>query len=395
MRLHAFGEHYLLQGKDCKIFLTSKQKMIIDAYFETKDVDLCIKSLIGDKPYTPNECKTIRNHLEYYFSRISDICEKKLPIDEKLIITGVFGAYYPRVLNIELCNFCNFSCGHCYKNATNGQKIFLELSLIKDICQKFKRKVQVVHLTGGEPLAHPAINKIIESLYSAGFLINITTNGSLFKRLMPTNISKVNNWQISLYGFDLNSYMNTTGSNSFRKVNDFIRYLESNSRSFTIGFLINKLFLYQHDAFNNYMNQIRCDDIIFSFASPAGRCIDGSNRFWLLNNHEKELARQYLTTNKYFRDEKYNVQEDGYECDAGSLSYSINEYGMVKLCHILCNHPFQIGSIDDLINICKHCPLDIAEITSKWSKYISPLCRYYPHNREGDDYVYKKILPHQ
>ncbi|MFM1583630.1 hypothetical protein [Helcococcus ovis] len=41
-------------------------------------------------------------------------------------LTGEYNKFYPRVLNIELCDYCNFYCGHCYKNAHRKNKQFLE-----------------------------------------------------------------------------------------------------------------------------------------------------------------------------------------------------------------------------------------------------------------------------
>ena len=114
---------------------------------------------------------------------------------EAIFLTGELNKFYPRVLNIELTNYCNLYCGHCYKDAGNKNNIFLEFEIIKLICEKYKGKIQVINLTGGEPLSHPKINEIIDILYAAGFNINITTNGTLYEKIKE-RIDKINNFQI-------------------------------------------------------------------------------------------------------------------------------------------------------------------------------------------------------
>ncbi|MFM1602117.1 hypothetical protein ABGF26_03155 [Helcococcus ovis] len=46
-------------------------------------------------------------------------------------LTGEYNKFYPRVLNIELCDYCNFYCGHCYKNAHRKNKQFLDRNNFK------------------------------------------------------------------------------------------------------------------------------------------------------------------------------------------------------------------------------------------------------------------------
>jgi 7-carboxy-7-deazaguanine synthase len=81
---------------------------------------------------------------------------------------------------------CNLACDFCdtefesYKNFSLKKIIFEVKKLAKNSAKKTVRNLVVI--TGGEPLRQP-IERLCEELVKSGFLVQIETNGTLFRKL--------------------------------------------------------------------------------------------------------------------------------------------------------------------------------------------------------------------
>lgn len=291
------------------------------------------------------------------------------------------------MLNIELCNSCNFYCGHCYKEAGGDKKNYLSIHTIDEICSLFSGKVQVIHLTGGEPLLHPDINLILEKLINSGFRVNITTNGSRFYALDKRLIEKVNNFQISLYGYNKDTYKVISNADYFNDVDEFFNYLKYKNIKFDIGLILNKIYLYNTEELIRYINNTSCNKVIMSFPSYTGRLTNDSinSEIWDLNNSDRRklvplLKAIEINNNVSSLEKDLNLGERYLEkCYAGTLSYSIDENGYVGLCQALSNSLYRIGNLYDLYKRCYNNSFDIVEEmnTNGLYKYTNPVCKYY------------------
>lgn len=128
----------------------------------------------------------------------------------------------------ELTYSCNFKCIHCYNQDSKSQEVFDIRNLHKLIAFLNKYEVKRVYLFGGEPLIHPEFAEIYKVLYSEGFQLSLTTNGSLINSNILDLFVKhppVILW-VSIYGFNQIDYMKSTKSDSYAKVFDNIRLLE-------------------------------------------------------------------------------------------------------------------------------------------------------------------------
>jgi len=96
---------------------------------------------------------------------------------------------FPDVISsIIFIGGCNFRCPFCH----NPELVLPEkLKEIPDISEemvlkelkKTKGFVRGVEFTGGEPLLHPFLRKLMEKIKDMGFLIKLDSNGSLPERL--------------------------------------------------------------------------------------------------------------------------------------------------------------------------------------------------------------------
>lgn len=126
---------------------------------------------------------------------------------------------YPQTngMYLYLTNSCNQNCNHCYMNA--GKKPDNELSTkeIASLLYNFnKMGGKVVTFTGGEATLRDDFFEIIKVAKEYGFTVCLLTNGLLCNTAFAKEIKKyVDEVQISLDGYDAESYQAVRNSNCF------------------------------------------------------------------------------------------------------------------------------------------------------------------------------------
>jgi SynChlorMet cassette radical SAM/SPASM protein ScmF len=107
---------------------------------------------------------------------------------------------------------CNLACRHCWlapKLDTNGLRYpSLDVALFEDILRQGKELgLSGVKLTGGEPLLHPHIDRLLEIVHQQGLALAMETNGVLCTPEMAQRIAACENGKkpfvsVSLDGAD-------------------------------------------------------------------------------------------------------------------------------------------------------------------------------------------------
>lgn len=120
---------------------------------------------------------------------------------------------------VYLTNRCNQRCQHCYMYA--GTELDQELSTdeIQSLLKNFsKYGGQVVTFTGGEATLRPDFIAIVQFAKEIGLQVCVLSNGLLwtddFLNRIKTAVDEV---QISIDGFDRESYQQVRGTDSFDK----------------------------------------------------------------------------------------------------------------------------------------------------------------------------------
>ena len=75
---------------------------------------------------------------------------------------------------------CNLNCSYCDTRYGCEGEEYSVLSIAEVIEAVENIGINSVTITGGEPLIHPGINKLIDSLLEKGYWVNIETNGSQY-----------------------------------------------------------------------------------------------------------------------------------------------------------------------------------------------------------------------
>jgi radical SAM protein with 4Fe4S-binding SPASM domain len=129
----------------------------------------------------------------------------------------------------HLTSRCNLSCPHCYvscpdKNANQDLPSSLVLRLIDELANKGG---QLATFSGGEPLLHPEIKKILK--YTASKVgIRLLTNGTLIDREWAAFLADMDiSIQISLDGSKKPIHDTVRGEGSFDKAIRAVEYLQT------------------------------------------------------------------------------------------------------------------------------------------------------------------------
>ena len=86
-------------------------------------------------------------------------------------------------LFFELTDKCNLSCRHCGSGCLASNGYFLPYErmekVLKEVAGKYRPEDILICLTGGEPLLHPDVYRVIYTARTLGFPVGMTTNGTL------------------------------------------------------------------------------------------------------------------------------------------------------------------------------------------------------------------------
>jgi len=116
-----------------------------------------------------------------------------IPLKVKEYIKGkTILSSFPKIMNIEVTNFCNLNCPMCVNKDTRPQG-FIEIEFLKKIIKENEKvlKGQFIWLHfNGEPLLHPQLPQIINLLKLNGIKTRLSTNATLLTEEMSFQLMK-------------------------------------------------------------------------------------------------------------------------------------------------------------------------------------------------------------
>ena len=210
---------------------------------------------------------------------------------------------------IEITNRCNLRCVHCfnYFERDDYSTLYMSLDNIKYIIEKCKLySLNKIFLSGGEPLLHPDIIKVIELCGEyPDIFFTITTNGLLLTQQLIIEIEKYTNVcvQLSVDGLEKSSYEAQRGKGTYdlfmkslqMLISSKIKYITARTCVTKLNFReVGKIYRYLLD--NNIMPS-------FLFANQMGNAeknwdilhLTMANKITVLNEINK-LNKEYKQT---------------------------------------------------------------------------------------------------
>lgn len=248
--------------------------------------------------------------------------------------------------SMELTQYCNFTCKHCYCSDKNKKNMMLE-NYLNIIDKLYDMGCLFLNFTGGEILTNKYFREIYTYAKEKGFIVDLMTNGSLindniidlFLRLPPRNIS------ITIYGTNSSEYEKFTGSaENFEKVMHGLDLLKANNINFVLRTIATQTF---YDSLekkrfekiaDHYDTDFRYDPIIFPKTSgdktPLSECLSECQIVTLEKNNtlRKEAWKKIMESDNNFC----------WECKAGINSLAIDFEGNAFVCGLYRKRPISI-----------------------------------------------------
>jgi MoaA/NifB/PqqE/SkfB family radical SAM enzyme len=141
----------------------------------------------------------------------------------------------PVMAQWDITTGCNFSCSFCLTNSGKRQVGELPFDKAKIVVDRlYSGGILFLRILGGEPFFRKDIVRIMQYAASKGMLLSFSTNASLIDDYTAKALNEMQSsfiyFQVSLYGVDKDSYMETTkNKKGFHLVTEGIRCLIRNN----------------------------------------------------------------------------------------------------------------------------------------------------------------------
>ncbi len=182
---------YHVKGKtyDC-IYNLNDGKL----YHIGKDLGELIEDINSRDKFTEEENTCIGKLLE------SGILVKEEPDDKTEYNNEKFNFAW-----IEICDFCNLKCKHCYNESSSIRKCFMKYEDFQYVCEQLLdigiKRIQII---GGEPFCNKDIKKMIQYAQSRFDTLEIFTNGTMLNEEWVDFIGNYKNIKLA---FSVYSYI--------------------------------------------------------------------------------------------------------------------------------------------------------------------------------------------
>ena len=212
----------------------------------------------------------------------------------------------PLKATFELTPVCNLNCEMCYirhsQKEADEKGGILPPTFWKSLIPELKKLgVLVVCLIGGEPFLYPDIESIYLELAKNGFLINITTNGTLLEREVPSWLIQhpPRYITVSLYGASNETYEQVTGNpKGFSMAIHGIENLRAAGIPVKLNFMVTPQNKHDLEKIHELKAKYQLPLLVSAYSLPANRKTDASTQTRLSS---KECG-EYAMKNKYLSD---------------------------------------------------------------------------------------------
>jgi len=227
----------------------------------------------------------------------------------------------------EITEACNFRCEHCYLGEKKNKTLEVD---------KKKRILDLIdqagcfwlQITGGEPLADRDFESVYKYAYALGFLIVLSSNGSLLTAPRITEIlEQYPPWRltVSLYGATNNSYEELTHvRSSATKVFAGLEWASKRRQRVRLNLIVTKYNKHEVDQMIGIAKGFNFDYHVFENLTPA---LDGS-RLPLV------VAVDESCREKDCHDVAMASSASGLRCHAGETFFHVDSKGAMSICKL-------------------------------------------------------------
>ena len=250
----------------------------------------------------------------------------------KFLAKGVLSTKHPILAHIIPMRRCNLSCGYCNEYDTTSKPVALEV-MYKRLDKLASLGTTAIIISGGEPLMHPDIEKIIAHIRRHKMLACLITNGYLLTRdkIRALNRAGLEYMQISID----NVQPDDVSKKSLKVLDKKLRWLSELAEfKVNINSVIGGCIKTPEDALT-----IGTRAVELGFSSSLGIIHDGLGTLKPLRGAERDIYFQMKQIGKKgharvnrFQDNLVDGKPNPWRCRAGARYLYICEEGLVHYC---------------------------------------------------------------
>lgn len=238
---------------------------------------------------------------------------------------------------MEITNKCPLQCIHCSSDSSLTTREQLKLDEIKQIIDDFKDLGgKVLEISGGEPLLHKDIFKIILYGKLKGLEVRLYTNGIYLNDASIEELTRVGLDRILLgvYGASSTVHDSITGhKGSFSKTIKAIEKLRQKRVYVGIHFVPTKINYRELELLAEMADEIGVDELAILRFVPQGRGAKNKTLLLLNGKEESELLKSLgILKSKYGFLRLGCPMDQSLNCKAGENILTIKPDGFVSLC---------------------------------------------------------------
>ena len=206
-------------------------------------------------------------------------------------------------LFLELTNACNLNCIHCGSDCSTLKKTFLNYQLISDllneVAENYNPREIMICITGGEPLLHSDLEKIIKLAKEKGFLVGMTTNATLVSEEKAKSLSKsgLDTIAVSLDGIGKTHDKFRNVNNSFEKAIEGIRNFQKEGFYPQVVTVIHKNNLHELEKMYEFLQAEKIESWRITTIEPIGRAKERTDL--ILDKEDLKIIFEYIRNKRY------------------------------------------------------------------------------------------------
>jgi MoaA/NifB/PqqE/SkfB family radical SAM enzyme len=238
---------------------------------------------------------------------------------------------HPYMGHIVPMRRCNLACTYCNEYDDHSEPVPIA-EMERRIDELGRLGVSVITISGGEPLLHPELERVIARIRKTGAIAGMITNGYL---LMPDRIKRLNEAGLDHMQISIDNVMPDEVSKKSLKVLDAKLRMLAEHADFHVN--INSVVgggTPPEDAY-----QVSTRALALGFSSTIGIIHDGSGQLKPLGAAERtvwekvrNLTRRSYSRFNHFQEAIANGKPNDWRCRAGARYLYVCEFGLVHYC---------------------------------------------------------------
>ena len=248
------------------------------------------------------------------------------------IASALLDTAHPYMAHIVPMRRCNLACTYCNEFDDHSEPVPIE-EMERRIDELGRLGTSVITISGGEPLLHPELDRIIARIRRTGAIAGMITNGYL---MMPDRIARLNRAGLDHMQISIDNVMPDAVSKKSLKVLDAKLRMLAEHADFHVN--INSVV---GGGIANPADALTVSEraLALGFSSTIGIIHDGSGQLKPLGEAERtvwdkvrRLTRRNYSRFNHFQEAIANGQPNDWRCRAGARYLYICEFGLVHYC---------------------------------------------------------------